>query len=143
MKHRGVVRNGKFMPNNRKLHDVSLELMEGKTVEVEYRSVGRATVGNLDGFYFKYLVKEVAARLEDFSDCYSPIEVHEKLMVAITGSYEVLGKDLIVKRDSYSKMTHEEKVCYINRVKTWLEVEYQIIIEDGYSSSIEEAAKSH
>lgn len=125
MKHRGKIVNGSFVPDNKRKFAIEMELLNNCRCSVEVStSTASLRSESIDGFYFKHVVGEVAAECEGFRDCFNKMEVHEKLMMAVTGRYEQ-AKDntLRMVRDSYSKLSYTQKVLYVKQAILFLEVE--------------------
>lgn len=132
MKHRGKIVNGRFAPDNKRKWELEQELLNGRSVTVELKVETPPSMSeNLDSYYFGYLIGEVASSLEEFADCYSRIQVHEKLMEAITGGYE-MAKDgtLRIVRDRYSRYNYSQRVTYVEKVKAFLTIECSVTLND-------------
>lgn len=133
MKHEGRIVNNRFIPFNTDKWEVDQQLLNGKKVTVEIKYSKPYDTTNIDGYYFVYLV-DIVSKTEEFSDCFSQRQVHEKLMMAITGKYRYQedrdGKGLRIIRDSYSKMNISEKITYVDKVKAFIAIELNVILNE-------------
>lgn len=132
MRHRGKIVNGRFAPDNKRKWELEQELLNGRSVTVELKVETPPSMSeNLDSYYFGYLIGEVASSLEEFADCYSRIQVHEKLMEAITGSYVAVKDNMLrATRDSYSNYNYSQRVTYVEKVKAFLTIECGVTLND-------------
>lgn len=131
MRHRGKIRGGRFVPDNPRKWSIDQELHNGRSVTVELKvETPPAMSENLDSYYFGYLIGEVASSLEEFADCYSRVQVHEKMMEIITGGYVAVKDALKITRDSYSNYNYSQRVTYVEKVKAFLTIECNVTLND-------------